>query len=77
MSFTIELTTPACPLKERIEQESRQAVMSVPGVEQVEMQPTSNVRALASAQGAIPGVRNIIAVASGKGGVGNPRWRRI
>jgi len=30
--FTIELTTPACPLKERIEQESRQAVMSVPGV---------------------------------------------
>jgi ATP-binding protein involved in chromosome partitioning len=72
VSFTIELTTPACPLKERIEQESRQAVMSVPGVEQVEMQLTSNVRAHspASAQGAIPGVRNIIAVASGKGGVG-------
>jgi ATP-binding protein involved in chromosome partitioning len=70
--FTIELTTPACPLKERIEQESRQAVMSVPGVEQVEIQLTSNVRAhnAASAQGAIPGVRNIIAVASGKGGVG-------
>jgi ATP-binding protein involved in chromosome partitioning len=72
VSFTIELTTPACPLKERIEQESRQAVMGVPGVEQVEMKLTSNVRAHspASAQGAIPGVRNIIAVASGKGGVG-------
>jgi ATP-binding protein involved in chromosome partitioning len=72
VSFTIELTTPACPLKERIEQESQQAVMSVPGVEQVEMKLTSNVRAHnpASAQGAIPGVRNIIAVASGKGGVG-------
>jgi ATP-binding protein involved in chromosome partitioning len=57
VSFTIELTTPACPLKERIEQESRQAVMTVPGVEQVEMQLTSNVRAhsSASAQGAIPG----------------------
>jgi ATP-binding protein involved in chromosome partitioning len=70
--FTIELTTPACPLKERIEQESHQAVMGVPGVEQVEMKFTSNVRAHspASVQGAIPGVRNIIAVASGKGGVG-------
>src|SRR5262245_38762945 len=69
---TVELTTPACPLKERIEQESRQAVMNVPGVEEVELQLTSNVRAhnAASAQGAIPGVRNIIAVASGKGGVG-------
>jgi ATP-binding protein involved in chromosome partitioning len=72
VSFTVELTTPACPLKERIEQESRAAVMGVPGVEQVTMQLTSNVRAHspASAQGAIPGVGNIIAVASGKGGVG-------
>jgi ATP-binding protein involved in chromosome partitioning len=72
VSFTVELTTPACPLKERIEQESRQAVMSVPGVEQVDMKLTSNVRAHspASVQGVIPGVRNIIAVASGKGGVG-------
>jgi ATP-binding protein involved in chromosome partitioning len=72
VSFTIELTTPACPLKERIEQESRQAVMAVPGVERVELTLTSNVRAHspASVQGAIPGVRNIIAVASGKGGVG-------
>jgi len=72
VSFTIELTTPACPLKERIEQESRAAVLAVPGVEQVEMKLTSNVRAHSptSAQGAIPGVGNIVAVASGKGGVG-------
>jgi ATP-binding protein involved in chromosome partitioning len=72
VSLTIELTTPACPLKERIEQESRQAIMAVPGVEQVELTFTSKVRphSPASAQGAIPGVRNIIAVASGKGGVG-------
>ncbi len=72
VSFTVELTTPACPLKDRIEREAREAVMRVPGVEQVDMKLTSNVRAhnLASAQGGIPGVRNIIAVASGKGGVG-------
>src|SRR5215831_6605658 len=72
VSFTVELTTPACPLRERIEHEAREAVMHVSGVEQVDMQLTSNVRAHSptSAQGAIPGVRNIIAVASGKGGVG-------
>jgi len=72
VSFTVELTTPACPLKDRIEREAREAVMRVPGVEQVDMKLTSNVRAHnpASAQGGIPGVRNIIAVASGKGGVG-------
>jgi ATP-binding protein involved in chromosome partitioning len=70
--FTLELTTPACPLKDRIERESREAVMQVPGVEQVDMTFTSHVRShsSASAQGAIPGVRNIIAIASGKGGVG-------
>ncbi len=72
VSFTIELTTPACPLKAQIERESKEAVMSVPGVEQVDMQLTSQVRAHSpgSAQGAIPNVKNIIAVASGKGGVG-------
>lgn len=72
VSFTVELTTPACPLKDRIEREAREAVMRLPGVEQVDMKLTSNVRAHnpASAQGGIPGVRNIIAVASGKGGVG-------
>jgi ATP-binding protein involved in chromosome partitioning len=72
VSFTLELTTPACPLKDRIERESREAVMRLPGVEQVDMVFSSNVRphSPASNQGAIPGVRNIIAVASGKGGVG-------
>ncbi|MBI3329995.1 MAG: Mrp/NBP35 family ATP-binding protein [Nitrospinae bacterium] len=72
VSFTVELTTPACPLKAQIERESREAVLGIPGVETVEMKLTSNVRAHspASVQGAIPGVKNIIAVASGKGGVG-------
>jgi ATP-binding protein involved in chromosome partitioning len=72
VSFTVELTTPACPLKDRIERESREAVLRIPGVEQVDMKMTSNVRAHSptSSQGEIPGVRNIIAVASGKGGVG-------
>jgi len=72
VGFTLELTTPACPLKDQIERETRQALMAVSGVELVEIKFTSNVRthSPASTQGAIPGVRNIIAVASGKGGVG-------
>ena len=43
VSFTIVLTTPACPLRGRIESEARQAVMSVPGVTRVDIKMDSNV----------------------------------
>ncbi len=71
-SFTIQLTTPACPVKKDMEQWAREAVQKVPGVREVEIQMTSVVSAASQAAGkqAIPGVRNIIAVGSGKGGVG-------
>ena len=71
VSFTIMLTTPACPLKNQMEQESSQAVLAVPGVDTVKVAFDANVPADARLMGQLNiGVRNAIAVASGKGGVG-------
>ncbi|MHC4861890.1 MAG: Mrp/NBP35 family ATP-binding protein, partial [Planctomycetota bacterium] len=68
---TVELTTPACPLKGKIEGDVREAVSGVPGVSEIEVDFTANVRgAVIGHENPIPGVRNSIAVASGKGGVG-------
>ena len=71
MAFTIELTTPACPLKDEIETNVRQALNPL-GVETVAIAWGATVRRAAPAQPQqlVPGVKNIIAVASGKGGVG-------
>jgi ATP-binding protein involved in chromosome partitioning len=71
VSFAIELTTPACPVKQQMEAAARQAVAALPGVGQVDVTMTSRVTS--SRMGPsdyLPGVRNTIAVASGKGGVG-------
>lgn len=66
--FTLELTTPACPLRDQIEQEARQAVQALPGVTDVQVNFSANVpRAHGLADRPI---RNTIAVGSGKGGVG-------
>jgi ATP-binding protein involved in chromosome partitioning len=71
-SFTIELTTPACPVKKEMEQWAREAVRKVSGIREVEVTMTASVRTgvQAPAKQGIPGVKNIIAVGSGKGGVG-------
>lgn len=72
VSFTIELTTPACPLIPQIKRSAEQEVRKVPGVEAVHIETTANVpqgrRSGEKAQ--LDGVRNIVAVSSGKGGVG-------
>lgn len=69
--FTIVLTTPACPLRGRIEQEARQAVLGVAGVERVEIRLDSNVPADGRQRGLLQlPVKNAVAIASGKGGVG-------
>ena len=74
VSFRIELTTPACPVKEQFERSAEQAVIALDGVEQVEVTMTANTRGSRPAgSDGIPGlkdVRNVVAVASGKGGVG-------
>ena len=71
VSFIVVLTTPACPLKSRIERETREAVLALPGVETVEIQMDANVPSDGRPRGSISlPIRNAIAVASGKGGVG-------
>jgi ATP-binding protein involved in chromosome partitioning len=73
VSFTVELTTPACPLKEKIEEDCRQAVGAIPGVQSIQINMTASVRATQPRgvqQIDMPGVKTVIAVASGKGGVG-------
>ncbi|MDX8392408.1 MAG: iron-sulfur cluster carrier protein ApbC [Mariprofundaceae bacterium] len=71
VAFTIELTTPACPVKEEFKRQAEEFVMAISGVQEVEVNITSQVQGQKTAMGnSIPGIKNIIAVASGKGGVG-------
>lgn len=71
VSFTIELTTPACPVRKQMEEAARQAVAGLPGVQQVEVAMTSRVTTSRAGESPyLPGVLNTVAVASGKGGVG-------
>jgi ATP-binding protein involved in chromosome partitioning len=71
VSLTVVLTTPACPLTERIEAEVRAALQALPGVREVDLRMSAQVPAHARLQG-IEGLafKNILAVGSGKGGVG-------
>ena len=72
VSFTIELTTPACPQKDKLEYDARAAVMNLPGVTNVEVKFDAKViaRGPRGGENLIPGVKNTVAIASGKGGVG-------
>ena len=73
VSFKFELTTPACPVKDKFLKQAESLVGAIPGVERVECTMTSMVRANAGNGRAtiqLPGVKNTIAVGAGKGGVG-------
>jgi ATP-binding protein involved in chromosome partitioning len=71
VSFDINLTTPACPVKERMREEARRAVAQLEGVREVRVNLTAEVRPHAAMdRSALAGVRNIVAIGSGKGGVG-------
>ncbi|MGC8855220.1 MAG: Mrp/NBP35 family ATP-binding protein [Anaerolineae bacterium] len=71
VSFTIMLTTPACPLVGQIEKEARQAVMALEGVETVNIKMDSDVPNDGRMRGLVnTPIRNAIAIGSGKGGVG-------
>jgi ATP-binding protein involved in chromosome partitioning len=71
VAFTVVLTTPACPLKGQIERDVRAAVSAVPGVQDIKLAWESSVPNDGRNRGLlnVP-IRNVIAVASGKGGVG-------
>jgi ATP-binding protein involved in chromosome partitioning len=72
VSFRIVLTTPACPVKEEMETAAREVVHALPGVSSVLVTMDAEVpkgRGLGD-KVTMPGVRNIVAVSSGKGGVG-------
>jgi ATP-binding protein involved in chromosome partitioning len=73
VAFTIELTTPACPVKDQMRDQARAAVMQISGVTSVDVNMSARVREAVGSDGArqsLPGVKNVIAVGAGKGGVG-------
>ena len=73
VGFTLVLTTAACPLKDQIEGDARAAVMKIPGVREVAIHTISRMRKPkdpTADRKALPGVACVIAIGSGKGGVG-------
>src|SRR5438132_15039 len=71
-SFTIELTTPACPVKDQLRDQAVAAVRRL-GIDSVDVQLTARVRSASvpeTGKQPLPGVKNVIAVGAGKGGVG-------
>ncbi len=71
VSFSVVLTTPACPVRDQMKQQAEAVVAALPGVSSATAHMTSRVQgSYVPQREGIPGVRNIIAVGSGKGGVG-------
>jgi ATP-binding protein involved in chromosome partitioning len=71
VDFTIELTTPACPVKDEMKAEAEGIVRGLPGVTAARATMTADVKARGGfGRQGVPGIRNIIAVGAGKGGVG-------
>jgi ATP-binding protein involved in chromosome partitioning len=69
ISFAIELTTPACPLKGQLKAQAEACVRGIAGVKEVDVTMTARIRA-AARQAHLPNIKHVVAVASGKGGVG-------
>ena len=73
VAFAIELTTPACPVKEQLREQAMAAVKALAGVTAVNVRMTANVQSASmpeTGRQPLPGVKNVIAVGAGKGGVG-------
>lgn len=70
VSFSVVLTTPACPLKEMIRKDCEKAIHAISPSASVNIHMTSTVTSVRDNAATLQGVKNIIAIASGKGGVG-------
>jgi ATP-binding protein involved in chromosome partitioning len=73
VGFTLELTTPACPVRDQLRQQAADAVRAVAGVTAVDVRMTARVQSVSAPEKGgppLPGVKNVIAVGAGKGGVG-------
>lgn len=70
VALTIELTTPACPVRDELKGQAERAIRALPGVTAVEVKMTAMVPSAPGGNTLIPNVRNVVAIASGKGGVG-------
>ena len=71
VKFRLELTTPACPVKDQLREQARAAVAALPGIREVSVELSAQVRSSLPPGNILGGnVRNVIAVTSGKGGVG-------
>ena len=72
VTVRIVLTTPACPVREKMQHEAEDLLLALPGIDQAEVTMDATVRSTGVGRGPkiIEGVRNVIAVASNKGGVG-------
>lgn len=70
VSFTLVLTTPACPLKAQLERDARRAVQVMTGAKEVKIQTKSRVQNAKQVEISTNQFKHIIAVGSGKGGVG-------
>lgn len=71
VAFSIELTTPACPVREQLQAQAEEAVAALDGVDSVKVEMMARVREReVNPQDLLPEVKHVIAIASGKGGVG-------
>jgi len=70
VKVTINLTTPACPVKDQMKQQAEQLLRALPGVTQVTVEMTAVAKAPATPRQIAPDIQHVVAVSSGKGGVG-------
>jgi ATP-binding protein involved in chromosome partitioning len=73
VSFVLELTTPACPVRDQLREQAADAVRALPDVDDVDVRMTARVQSASqpeTGQPPLPGVKNVVAVGAGKGGVG-------
>ena len=66
----LELTTPACPMKDRIQTDVNAALKTIPEVETIDIEWSAQVRSSRPGGSALPNIKNVVAVGAGKGGVG-------